>query len=85
MNTRYLTVAALAFGLGAGSGALWHRQPTTPPAQSAAADDAWCDSAHRIPYIDAEHCGGMTSCDRAGFVHMAHPYDPIQPVPCPKE
>jgi uncharacterized SAM-binding protein YcdF (DUF218 family) len=44
--------------------------------------DAWrqpqiyCDQAHKIPFIPADKCGGMTSCDRT-FFNMG------QPVPCP--
>ena len=47
-------------------------------------EPAWCDATHKIPFVDAEHCGGLTSCDRAAFIHMANPYQPIRPVPCPK-
>jgi hypothetical protein len=32
----------------------------------------YCDKAHKVPFIDAAHCGGMTSCDRM-FLSMGEP------------
>jgi hypothetical protein len=37
----------------------------------------FCDKAHKVPFIDAAHCGGMTSCDRMAFSMGT-------PVSCPK-
>jgi hypothetical protein len=85
LNTGYLTVAALAFTLGVGTSALWHRGAAPHTQTAAATEDLWCDAAHTIRFIDAEHCAGMTSCDRAALLHMARPYSPIEAVPCPKE
>ena len=25
----------------------------------------WCNATHKTPFIDALHCGGMTTCDRS--------------------
>jgi hypothetical protein len=77
MNTRYLIIAVLAFALGLGADALWHRPQVAAPQVT-----AWCDPAHKIPFVDAEHCGGMTSCDRVAFLRgFGGPIENI--IPCP--
>jgi hypothetical protein len=78
MNTRYLIIAVLAFALGLGADALWHRSQVAGPQVT-----AWCDPAHKIPFVDAEHCSGMTSCDRVAFLRgFGGPIENI--IPCPK-
>jgi hypothetical protein len=86
MTRNLFIVAIIALVLGFGLAPLWHRSPTPAPKTEASDKaEAWCDTAHRIPYVDAEHCGGMSSCDRAQLVHMARPDSPIAPVPCPRD
>jgi hypothetical protein len=68
-----ITALSLAVAVGFVFGWLVFRQ--TPAAQH---PPVFCDQAHKIPFVPAEQCGGMTSCDRA-FMNMGNP------VPCPPE
>jgi hypothetical protein len=59
------------------SGAACHtNKPSSPTARDDPQTDPWCPGTH-IPYVDAEHCAGMSSCDRAFLVGHV--------IPCPKE
>ncbi len=40
----------------------------------------YCDKAHKVPFIDAAHCGGMTSCDRM-FLRAGEPVSCDKPRP----
>ncbi len=84
--TRHLVIVAIiAVALGLGALALWHRSSSHIPQTQTSDTDVWCDPAHKIPFIDAEHCGGMTSCDRAALVAMSRgPHAQLEPVPCPE-
>jgi len=57
-----------------------HRARTTP----ASADTVFCDRAHKVAFIDAMHCGGMTSCDRVSLLTMAGETDMTTENICPK-
>jgi hypothetical protein len=35
----------------------------------------WCDPDHKVPYIPAERCGGISSCDAASAPFGPHPLD----------
>jgi hypothetical protein len=64
-----ITALSLAVAVGVFIGWLLFRTPT--PALNSAANGStqqpphFCDAAHIIPYVPAEQCGGISSCDRA--------------------
>lgn len=39
----------------------------------------YCDAAHKIPFVPADQCGGITSCDRNAFIAFGDG----KPIPCP--
>ena len=69
-----LTVAVSMFALGVLFGWLVLQRPA-PTAQH---PQLFCDEQHKVPFVPADQCGGLTSCDRM-FLNMG------VPVPCPKE
>jgi len=65
-----ITALSLAVAVGFFLGWLLFEPPTLKQ------PTVFCDAAHKIPFIPAEKCGGITSCDRA-FLNKGIP------VPCP--
>lgn len=47
----------------------WNRIDDAIHAQPQPEVALWCDKAQKVPFIPAEQCGGMTSCDRYAFAH----------------
>lgn len=48
----------------------------------------YCDDAHKIPFIPADQCGGMTSCDRNAFLRngvLTYGDRDGKPIPCPNQ
>lgn len=46
----------------------------------------YCDEAHKIPFIPADKCGGISSCDRNAFIRNGVlTYGDDKPIPCPTE
>jgi hypothetical protein len=64
---------------------LWlgYRTPAVGPAPRTADEPSsripanlkWCDPDHKVPYIPAERCGGVSSCDAASAPFGPHPLD----------
>jgi hypothetical protein len=47
---------------------------------------AYCDEAHKIPFIPADKCGGMSSCDRNAFIRNGVlTFGDDKPIPCPTQ
>ena len=68
-----ITALSLAVAGGFVLGWLVFRTPA-PALYSAASSTApqpvrFCDAAHMIPYVPAEQCGGISTCDRAAMNH----------------
>jgi hypothetical protein len=40
----------------------------------------WCDKAHKVPFVPADQCRGMSSCDRLSLLTMAG--EPNRPIRC---
>ena len=46
----------------------------------------YCDDAHKIPFIPADKCGGMSSCDRNAFIRNGVlTFGDGKPIPCPTQ
>ena len=69
MMKRILT--SMGVGMLIGGGLVYHvmrsRVPYEPPANHphVVASQRWCDPGHVIPFIPADQCGGISSCDRS--------------------
>lgn len=48
------------------------------PAHTPPRHPLYCDDAHKVPFIPADQCGGLTSCERMF-------YNSGVAEPCPKE
>ncbi len=75
--TRITWIAAGLLSLFAGGFLLGTHYSGAQPQHTASAwspqgGTVYCDKAHKVPFVDAEHCGGMTSCDRM-FLSMGSP------------
>lgn len=44
----------------------------------------FCDRGHKVAFIDAMHCGGMSSCDRDSLLTAAGETDMTTENICPK-
>ena len=66
-----ITALSLAVAVGFFLGWLVFRTPA-PTLYSGASSTvpqpvSFCDAAHKVPYIPADQCGGISSCDRAAM------------------
>jgi hypothetical protein len=40
----------------------------------------WCDKAHKVPFVPADQCRGMSSCDRLSLNMLGG--EPNRPIRC---
>jgi hypothetical protein len=62
---------SMGVGMLIGAGLVYHVMHSRVPDQAPAnhphvvASQRWCDPSHVIPFIPADQCGGINSCDRS--------------------
>jgi hypothetical protein len=54
--------------------------PGGPAPEQLPPKPVWCDEAHKVPFVPADQCRGMSSCDRLSLLTMAG--EPNRPVHC---